>query len=129
LAKRGPKIAHEGLGLVRDLPPGDPYHPPPGGDQDAIALAICLKRARGPVHRPAVELDDQTGFAPSAIDLERAVAVGEPSVHLRPWESIPANESEKLDLEVVARADALVSEDRADLSRASATRVALQEGR
>jgi len=47
---------------------------------------------------------------------------------LRPWESIPANESEELDLEVVARdiqADALVSEDRAEIRRASAARVAL----
>src|SRR5215203_2288747 len=68
--QKPPQVRLDQLGLLLELPPGDPDHPPTRGLEPAVPCTIDLERVRGRGPRVTVQLDDQALLRPDAVDLE-----------------------------------------------------------
>jgi hypothetical protein len=83
-------------GTLRDLTPGEAHHAPPLHLQRHVSLTIRLERARRPVIRVAVDLDDEAPIAPHEVDLEALDA----DVRLGPRDAVGIAEREEAILEL-----------------------------
>jgi hypothetical protein len=66
------KVGNHSGGIVAQLPPRNPCHPPPLDEQQPVALSILLKGKVRAMRFPPIELNDQPLLGPEAIDLEES---------------------------------------------------------
>src|SRR3954451_10193636 len=91
--------------LLREPPPGDPYHPVAGRLKHGVALAVPFECPAVAVELPTVELDDEALRRPEGIhevalheyvarrrrQVERAAQVEEASLELPPRGGVPGS--------------------------------------
>jgi hypothetical protein len=85
------------------LPPRNPDHSPAMSGECAITRAISLKRARRPVERSAVQLDDEPRLRPNTIRFDVHAPDLRVDVAARRRELMPAKEPREDSLELAAR--------------------------
>ena len=64
------QVRRDRVGVIVQLPPGDPDKPPAARAEHPVARAIALEGRRCPVSLPAVELSDHAALAPEEVALD-----------------------------------------------------------
>jgi hypothetical protein len=65
------------------LPPGNPNHAPPIGEQQPVALPIVLESPIRVVHPSPIQLDDQPLLRPKAVGHEESPGDGDVGIQPR----------------------------------------------
>ncbi len=81
----------DGLGLLDELPPGDPHDRQTARLELGVPGAVALERGAGPVEGEAVDLDDNALRRPQGVDFVRADA----DVRLWLWQVRLVDEGEE----------------------------------